>query len=210
MAKAICGLVRDYEDIIQRTKPARTELVERNVLESERILAKHLPLCPVPAEQSLLPRDNIDCVACTLEYDVTAWSQACYVLRIQGNAGFITAEVYLSTISKGIDRVAMPFKYAGHVLKYIGTGRPTSEYKDRRVEEQESAKEKGVRILHFIENALDLATSALLQESAQAKIDSIKKAKAAPKQATILDENMGGTGSSEKVIKKIKRRGDEQ
>lgn len=215
MRRPICDLVEEYEKTILRTKPGRSQLVERSVLESERLFARHLPICPSPERHELLPTDNIDCVASTVEFDVSAWSYACYVLRIQGNAGLITAEVYLSAAPRAAGMIAMRFKDAGHLISSMGTGSSGSEYRNKNPDapskvEHQGAKEKGERILHFVENALDAASSTLQERSAQARIAALKANRATPKPlvSTIVpSEEVEESGSAGK--KKIKRRGDE-
>ena len=218
MTRPVCELVEEYERIISRTKPARSQLVERNILESERMFARHLPICPAPDQHHMLPSDNIDCVACTVEFDVSAWSYACYVLRVQGNAGLITAEVYLSAAPRAAGMIAMRFKGAGHALSSSGILADGSEYRNKNPDkpsevEHKEAKEKGERILHFVENALDSASAVLQERSAQAKIAAMKgqrnAAKPSPAKVAVteIEENQtpGGNGGG----KIIKRRGEE-
>lgn len=213
----VCQLIEEYERIIQATKPSRTELVERSVLESDRLSARHLPLCPPPGQHKLLPADGIDCVACTLEFDVTAWSYASYVLRVHGNSNLIVAEVYLTAAPRAAGLIAMRIKGASHFISSIGSGQSSSTYRSRnpdspsKVEHQE-AKEKGERILHFVENALDLASSKLQELSAQARIMNLKgrnaTAKLKAKPAVEVDSPADAVPTGWK--KHIKRRGEEE
>lgn len=170
LEKHVCELVDRYETTIDETKPRRTRMTIRNVLDTEGWKAFHLPLCPEPGDHQRLPNEDIDCVACALDFDVGRLNYACYVLRVQAKRELIVAELYIASAPKLLGMVLMQFKNFGHILLSLSEDYRQKNPLGPSAVDREEAKERGQRILHFVENAMDLASAPLLELSARKSV----------------------------------------
>lgn len=210
LTRHVCELVERYETIIDQSKPARTQLVKRNVIDSLRINAYHLPICPLPLDHELLPDEGIDCVACALDYDVNALSMATYILRVQGTPGIITAELYLTAAPKALGLLWFRISNFHHLISSLGE---ESEYRQRHpnspaTDGHASAKDMGARILHFLENAVDVAAEPLQEQSARARLGAKKGTLGPTRRAEPLAVTYDEVESAPAPV--VKRRGEQK
>ncbi len=169
----VCEFVERYETNLEQTKPARTMLTVRDVVESPRLLAPHLPLCPDPSEHERLPENQIDCVSCTFEFDADFFSTACYIVRVVASPTLITAELHLTAAPKLVGLVPMEIRWMHHFISSLGDG--AAAYRQQNPHSPatanlEWAKKRGVNVVHFVENALDLAAMPLQELSVRSRM----------------------------------------
>lgn len=164
----VAELVERYEQAIARTLVAHCAQVRRDVLDSRRLSARHLPNCPAPSEHGRLPMNDVDCVALAVDYNVSPWAIASFILRVRARPGLITAEIYVAAADKAGSSVLRQFRGIAHAFR-------GAESRQRNPDNPREADEKAVKaaaegILHVVQAALDEAATPLAVLSAGAKL----------------------------------------
>lgn len=172
----VTEFVDRYERTLFRTLVNGGVLVKRSVLDSPRLNARHLPLCPTPQRCTDLPSDDIDCVAHVLDHDTSFYNCACFVLRVRAKPGLIAGELYITAAPKALGMVAMQFQGFGRRVKtanssaLLGSTATTDQHRSLNAEEEAKAKEIGEGILHIVQGAMEEAAMPLLEASARERL----------------------------------------
>lgn len=175
LTKKVCELVKRYEEELARSKPRRTQLVKRNVVESARWSAKHLPLCPEPEDHSLLAEEDIDCVACAFDFDASFFSFVSIILRVEATRGRITPVLYVTSAPKLIGMIPMRLKGIFHFINGLGSGDSPTRYRSDNPDspagvESDRAKETAGRVIHYARMALVEAIAPFKDESSRQRV----------------------------------------